>query len=75
MVGSTLSLVDEWAVGFPSVAILFYFLSAAVGLCSTVFLVGMSVWCTGPSEYRVCPMAYDGVSVVRSDRCFHLHSR
>ena len=34
---STLSLVAEWPLWFPSVVIVFEFLSAAVGFCPTVF--------------------------------------
>ena len=76
MVVSTLSLVDEWAVGFLYVAILFlFFVGGAACPCSTVFLVGMSVWRTGPGGNRVYSMVYYAMSVVRFDHFFRLHLR
>ena len=55
---STLSLVAEWSMGFPSGAIVFLFLSAAVGLCLIVFsgwVVGLVYW----SEWE--PSLVDGI--------------
>ena len=65
------SLSGMWA--FPMLLFYFLFLSSAVGLCPAVFLVGMSIWCTGPGGNRVYSMVYYAMSFVRSDHCFHLH--
>ena len=67
---STLSLAVEWSMGFPSVAICILLLSAAAGLCLTVFLVGLSVCCAGPDGNRLYSMVYYATRVVRSDHCF-----
>ena len=44
---SSLSLVAEWPLWFPSVVIVFDFFPAAVGFRPTVFLVGLFEYRTG----------------------------
>ena len=55
---SILSLVVEWVLGFSTLTVSFLFLSAAVGVCPTVFSgwgAGLVYWC------RYEPCIFDGI--------------